>query len=85
MVADVKPARGSSAPTLSDVTDESESVPGDGPSVDPVVDGGRYEERTLRGGYWSLLAQDCRSAARYPTRPDIGLDRYGFRVARWAD
>jgi len=37
MVASVKPARGSHDATPTDPTDKSEPVPGDAPTVDPLV------------------------------------------------
>ena len=37
--------------------------------------------RVFRGGCWSYLAYDCRSAFRYWSYPDYRCDYLGFRVA----
>ena len=36
--------------------------------------------RTVRGGFWGMLASDCRSAARRGHAPDAPSDTIGFRV-----
>lgn len=37
-------------------------------------------KRVLRGGSWSLTAEDCRSARRFGWRCDVGDADFGFRV-----
>ncbi len=41
---------------------------------------GRGVLRVARGGCWSMLPSDCRSAARRPYPPDTHSDTIGFRV-----
>ena len=38
--------------------------------------------RVLRGGSWSIINSDCRSADRYRSNPTIRYVNYGFRLAQ---
>ena len=49
------------------------------PGIDPNGPG-RGVLRVARGGCWSMLPSDCRSAARKPYPPDTHSDLIGFRV-----
>jgi formylglycine-generating enzyme required for sulfatase activity len=39
------------------------------------------DSRVLRGGSWQSGAKVCRSAERYPFKPNLGHLNVGFRVA----
>jgi formylglycine-generating enzyme required for sulfatase activity len=49
-----------------------------GPVSDPRVSSGPY--RVYRGGGWSSIVFDCRSAVRYGLSPVVRFFNFGFRV-----
>ena len=51
-------------------------------SVDPVHHVGAGEHRVMRGGGWTDLARNVRSARRSRNQPTIGFDNYGLRPVR---
>jgi formylglycine-generating enzyme required for sulfatase activity len=50
------------------------------PSTDPG-DLSKAESYSVRGGGWSNVAADCRSATRNSDPPHFGHSNLGFRVA----
>ncbi|MCX7046559.1 MAG: SUMF1/EgtB/PvdO family nonheme iron enzyme [Candidatus Sumerlaeota bacterium] len=54
------------------------------PQTNPVGPGYGLYGRVLRGGCWTDVASDCRSAKRASTTPNLGIAGIGFRIARAA-
>ena len=54
-----------------------------GTVTDPVGAGAGYY-RVIRGGFWSSLAQNCRSANRNYYYPNYSVNYFGFRPVRSA-
>jgi formylglycine-generating enzyme required for sulfatase activity len=48
---------------------------------DPLVPGGMGSFRVIRGGSWSFVAADCRSAVRIKVDPTGRTSGFGFRLA----
>jgi formylglycine-generating enzyme required for sulfatase activity len=56
-----------------------------GGTVTDPVGASTGSSRVLRGGYWNIYAQYCRSAARYDNPPEHSSQYRGFRAVRSAD
>jgi formylglycine-generating enzyme required for sulfatase activity len=59
----------------------AEDYYGNSPRIDPQGPREEGSSRVFRGGSWSALGWDCRSAHRYGRRPGIRAADVGFRVA----
>ena len=52
------------------------------PSDTNVWNAGECNRRVLRGGSWSSIPRDVRSAKRYRIDIENRINYYGFRIAR---